>query len=413
MLSAVGMLLLAATCHADPTLGADAPAAEPPPAREVLLDRALELIAQGDAQFEANALDPAGRAYGQALQIMGRIIESHPDWQTARLAERIAYCDERIERIVGAILAAPAPGPAAEAEPPSNEPRLLLPEDIEALGEELDAPDRVPGDDAAPVVAADVPPQDTDPLGIASGDTPAPDRAPAAETQPEPRHRGGLFGWLRGDDDESDDEAAGDDGPASTGPRVVVDVVEPPGENTTEPGDVPTPTPAPAPAVTAAVPPVTTAELMDADFLLEATLRMVRENAPAQARDLLLEHKLGGVWNAALERTLGIAYCRTGDFEAAAELAKTAIRNDNGDAQAHVLLGTAYLAQGDIDIARDQMLMAIEIDPALPEAHYNLARLLVGVDPPNLQAAQWHYRKARALGTPTDPGLERMLQRAR
>jgi len=136
----------------------------------------------------------------------------------------------------------------------------------------------------------------------------------------------------------------------------------------------------------------------------------LRGGAPKRAEKLLSDGLTQAPRRHDLRLLLAMAKCQMHDYEDAAELAKHVLRNDAGNAKAHVVLGTAYLGMGDIDLAKDQMNFAIEMNPDQREAHYNLAHLWTAIDPPDFAAARRYYTRSIELGAAQDPELERLLR---
>ena len=48
--------------------------------------------------------------------------------------------------------------------------------------------------------------------------------------------------------------------------------------------------------------------------------------------------------------------------------------------------------------AETALRSALQIDPDYSEAHFNLAVVYIGNQPPSVELARWHYKKAIALG---------------
>lgn len=136
----------------------------------------------------------------------------------------------------------------------------------------------------------------------------------------------------------------------------------------------------------------------------------LRGGAPERAQVLLYDGLSRAPQRHDLRLLLAMAKCQMREYKDAADLAKHVLRNDVGNARAHVVLGTAYLGMGDIDLAKDQMIYAIELDPDQREAHYNLAHLWVAIEPPDLATARGYYARAIELGAAQDPELERLLR---
>jgi Flp pilus assembly protein TadD len=60
--------------------------------------------------------------------------------------------------------------------------------------------------------------------------------------------------------------------------------------------------------------------------------------------------------------------------------------------------------------AETALRKSIELDPNYASAHNNLAVVYITQKPPASALARWHYEKARALGMPANPQLEKMLE---
>ena len=107
---------------------------------------------------------------------------------------------------------------------------------------------------------------------------------------------------------------------------------------------------------------------------------------------------------------LGLACCHAGKFDRAAPLLREAVKRDSGNAAAFVALGTAHMGLGELGPARVAMEQALKLAPKSPEAHYNMAQILLTVEPPDLAGANEHYRQALALGSQPDPTMEETLR---
>ena len=79
-------------------------------------------------------------------------------------------------------------------------------------------------------------------------------------------------------------------------------------------------------------------------------------------------------------------------------------------ASAHYNLGLAYTVSGRVKQAEESYMKALDIDPKLKEAHYNLARLLLARNPPDVPKAKDHYKKALLYGAKRDHALEDLLE---
>lgn len=52
---------------------------------------------------------------------------------------------------------------------------------------------------------------------------------------------------------------------------------------------------------------------------------------------------------------------------------------------------------------------ALQADPGFADAHANLATVYLTQQPPSVELARWHYKKALAAGAPRNPDLEKKL----
>jgi len=59
--------------------------------------------------------------------------------------------------------------------------------------------------------------------------------------------------------------------------------------------------------------------------------------------------------------------------------------------------------------AETALRKALVLDPDYGAAHYNLAVVYLGEQPPRAELARWHYLKALAAGQPHNPDLEKQL----
>jgi hypothetical protein len=105
----------------------------------------------------------------------------------------------------------------------------------------------------------------------------------------------------------------------------------------------------------------------------------------------------------------GIALCRTGLFEKARHVVRDYCADNPDDAMGLLVQATACLGLGDNATARALLEQAVAKAPALREAHYNLAQLLVRAGTPDFEAARRHYQASVRLGGARDEDLEAVL----
>ncbi|MGQ9661841.1 MAG: tetratricopeptide repeat protein [Kiritimatiellia bacterium] len=138
--------------------------------------------------------------------------------------------------------------------------------------------------------------------------------------------------------------------------------------------------------------------------------QLIISGATEEARTKLIEGLRIDPDNAALRLLIGIVQCRAGNYADAAYVLETLLEEQPQNAPAHVALGVAYAGLGRTADAERQNLTALELNPRLAEACYNLTRLLLLKEPPNLQSAHRYYLKALELGAQPDEEVEEALE---
>lgn len=140
--------------------------------------------------------------------------------------------------------------------------------------------------------------------------------------------------------------------------------------------------------------------------------RLLGENNPAGAVALLRESTELMPGDPDLVVMWAVAQCRAGEFGEAVRLLKPFDGWHPTNADAMMTLGTAYMGLGSIGDARVATEKALKIAPNSAEAHYNLAQILLAVNPPDLEQVQEHYRRAVELGIAADQEFENALRTA-
>ena len=75
-------------------------------------------------------------------------------------------------------------------------------------------------------------------------------------------------------------------------------------------------------------------------------------------------------------------------------------------------IGIGCLAWLSMKLARKEIEQAIKLNPLFADAHYNMAQLLLAVQPPEPIMARAHYERALELGGDPDPDFEIVLRKA-
>jgi tetratricopeptide (TPR) repeat protein len=396
------------------------------PAEELLM-RAEAMIEAADGDMDEGRIELAGRGYGLAQRLFRQIADEHPKWHSRHVKSRLGYCKKRIEKVVAKLLKdSPPSRPAAVA---ANTPDVieelgeaqdemaevddeeLLNREIESTRDDLNTFNTEPDDTATPPPAT----AEADPATV-------PDET--AEKKPSRlskivRPFRGLFARRKGGEKKSDapaavPDAAGEPTPVSEPAAEDSDQAEPEVRVAmANPDPISDPPEAEASGSADVVQPVPEAAIdSPAAPVVEADLLRVllRAGETEKAKTLLIDALTAAPDNKDWRLLLGIAYCQNGEYDKAMRVTKALLREDRTNARAHVVLGTAYLAEGNVVVAKDQMQLAVDLDPKLGEAHYNLARIWVSVEPPDIPSARIHYERALALGEIPDTALEDLLR---
>lgn len=108
----------------------------------------------------------------------------------------------------------------------------------------------------------------------------------------------------------------------------------------------------------------------------------------------------------------GLIACQSGQYNEAVQLLQPYDTADLTQASVLITLGSAYMGLGRLGDARVAMERGLKLAPDSAEGHYNLAQILVTLNPPDVDRAQAHYRRAVALGSRPDFDLENKLRTA-
>jgi Flp pilus assembly protein TadD len=109
---------------------------------------------------------------------------------------------------------------------------------------------------------------------------------------------------------------------------------------------------------------------------------------------------------------LGLLRFRQGRFDEAFDLLSRAAQLNPDNPYTQNYLGVTLSQRGQRAAAETALRRAVALDPNYGEAHANLAVVYALARPPALELARYHYQKARALGQPANPDLERRLEPA-
>jgi tetratricopeptide (TPR) repeat protein len=112
----------------------------------------------------------------------------------------------------------------------------------------------------------------------------------------------------------------------------------------------------------------------------------------------------------AVYRDLGVACFQLGQTGPAIDALGRAVTLDPNNVYAHNYLGCALMKKGRVESAAKEFHRVIDLEEGFAEAHYNLAILYATEDPPALNAARTHYKRALDLGMVPDPHLAKVLK---
>lgn len=127
------------------------------------------------------------------------------------------------------------------------------------------------------------------------------------------------------------------------------------------------------------------------------------------AIDLLAEASQLFPENAEINRLLAMAYCRASRFRDAIRLLSEI---PDPPPETLVILGSAYLAIGQLGPARRALEACLKGQPDMAEASYNMAQLLLALNPPDIASARAYYQTSLESGGARDPNLENTIGQA-
>lgn len=138
--------------------------------------------------------------------------------------------------------------------------------------------------------------------------------------------------------------------------------------------------------------------------------QLLQEGQIEAARGLLLESLRETPDSQNIRLLLGVVQCRAGEFNDAVFLLEELVEDAPTNALGHICLGTAYFGLGRLIEAADAMKNALALHPSLGAAHYNLAQILLRMEPPDLATARRHYQKSLELGGKADPRMATLVK---
>ncbi len=114
--------------------------------------------------------------------------------------------------------------------------------------------------------------------------------------------------------------------------------------------------------------------------------------------------------NSAAYHTLGLSYFRSGRMNESMDAFEASLERDGKQALAHHYLGIIASRLKQAQRAEKEFRTALAINPEFGEAHFNLAVLYLGWDPPQLDKSRTEYQSAINKGVLPDENLEKLLK---
>ena len=114
--------------------------------------------------------------------------------------------------------------------------------------------------------------------------------------------------------------------------------------------------------------------------------------------------------NAMAYHALGLTYFRSDRLNESMDAFESSLARDGKQALAHHYLGIIASRLKQAQRAEKEFRTALAINPDFGEAHFNLAVLYLGWDPPQLDKSRTEYQSAISKGVLPDESLEKLLK---
>jgi uncharacterized coiled-coil protein SlyX len=106
---------------------------------------------------------------------------------------------------------------------------------------------------------------------------------------------------------------------------------------------------------------------------------------------------------------LGLLRYRQDRLDEALDALSLSAKFNPTNAATQNFLGCVLADKGLRPAAETAMRKALQADPDYADAHFNLAVVYAGNQPPSIELARWHYKRAVTLGHSKSPTLEKLL----
>jgi len=107
--------------------------------------------------------------------------------------------------------------------------------------------------------------------------------------------------------------------------------------------------------------------------------------------------------------TLGVVAHDAGKLDLALAALAQAVLIEPSNPKAHAYLGVTLGRKGWLDGAEAELHRALALDETSRDAHFNLAVICLQQNPPSIELARRHYRRALDLGASRDEVIEKQL----
>ncbi len=155
------------------------------------------------------------------------------------------------------------------------------------------------------------------------------------------------------------------------------------------------------------------AEAQSIPTVLKSQARqLLAAGANSNAVALLTEMKGLYEKDEGVRHLLATAYCRMGAFSDAVREVEPLVKRGRASADVWLTLGVAYMGTGNLGKARQAIEEGLDLDPNLPEAHFNMAQILIRLEKPDADLARRHYMAGIQLGAERDGDLEMAINQA-
>ena len=144
----------------------------------------------------------------------------------------------------------------------------------------------------------------------------------------------------------------------------------------------------------------------------EEARRLLQQGKVKDSEALLDEGRVLAPGDLQMALLLGMIHCQAGEYAQAIAVLEPQSRKPGAPADMLMTIGVAYMGLGNLGAARASTEEAIKANPRLSDAHYNMAQILLKLDPPQPEAAKRAYERSLELGGRRDPEVEDAIRRA-